>query len=192
MGGFEGRALKRGDVIPYAPCVEHFLIEGGTAPAWSVSRALLDQVYSRDLVSFMKGPEWDCLSEPAKTSLQQDSFTITPDSNRTGYRLSGVPLERHRLGELLSGGAAFGTLQLLPSGQVILLMADHPVTGGYPRIGVAATADFPYLAQRPAGSELRFGLISPQDARGRIRGFEGQMQQFSQACSHRIEAWLAR
>jgi len=77
-------------------------------------------------------------------------------SNRSGLRLSGPALRRSRQGELLSEGMATGSLQVTHDGQLILLLADHPTTGGYPVIGVVVSADLGLAAQLRPGQQVRF------------------------------------
>ena len=68
-----------------------------------------------------------------------------------GYCLKGVAIQMERPSELVSAAVSFGTVQLLPDGQLIVLMADHQTTGGYPRIAHVVTAHLPKLAQlRPS------------------------------------------
>ena len=81
-----------------------------------------------------------------------------------GYRLSGVTLSLRKPIELLSEGVAFGTVQLPPGGEPIVLMADHQTTGGYPRLGEVASIDLPLVAQLKPGDRLRFRLVSVDEA----------------------------
>jgi antagonist of KipI len=81
-----------------------------------------------------------------------------------GYRLSGVTLSLRKPVELLSEGVAFGTVQLPPGGEPIVLMADHQTTGGYPRLGEVASIDLPLVAQLKPGDRLRFRLVSVDEA----------------------------
>jgi antagonist of KipI len=75
-----------------------------------------------------------------------------------GYRLNGIALERNELDEMISSAVTKGTIQLLPSGQLIVLMADHQTTGGYPRLGHVISADIPKLAQASAGTAINFEM----------------------------------
>jgi antagonist of KipI len=81
-----------------------------------------------------------------------------------GYQLNGPVLERDKEQELLSFGVNRGAIQLLPNGQLIILMADHQVTGGYPVIGYVISADLPQLAQWGTGKKFTFSLSSLYDA----------------------------
>ena len=76
-----------------------------------------------------------------------------------GFRLEGEPLKLVEPLELLSSAVTFGTIQFLPSGQLIVLMADHQTTGGYPRIATIITSDLPLIAQLNAADRVRFQLV---------------------------------
>ncbi len=105
------------------------------------------------------GPRDDWFTPEARQRLRSAVYRVTSDSNRSGLRLSGPGLPRARAGELASEGMPLGALQVPPSGQPILFLADHPVTGGYPVIAVVATADIGRAAQLRPGDEVRFRLV---------------------------------
>jgi biotin-dependent carboxylase-like uncharacterized protein len=102
------------------------------------------------------GPRDDWFGAPALDALAAASFVVTPASNRTGLRLAGPALRRVRQGELPSEGMAAGSLQVTHEGQLILLLADRPTTGGYPVIAVVVTADLGLAAQLRPGQPVRF------------------------------------
>jgi allophanate hydrolase subunit 2 len=85
-----------------------------------------------------------------------EPFEVTTESNRVGVRMSGPALTRARDGELPTEGMVAGSVQIPPSGQPIVFLADHPVTGGYPVIAVVRTADLPVIAQARPGQQVRF------------------------------------
>jgi KipI family sensor histidine kinase inhibitor len=111
------------------------------------------------------GPRDDWFTREAMQALRSGSYRVTVASNRTGLRLDGPPLPRIRAGELPSEGLATGSLQVTHDGQPILLLADHPVTGGYPVIAVVIAADLAIAAQLRPGQLTRFSLSPP--VRGR-------------------------
>jgi KipI family sensor histidine kinase inhibitor len=104
------------------------------------------------------GPRDDWFSADAIRTLTSGSYLVTTASDRTGLRLAGPPLARARQDELPSEGLATGSLQVTHDGQPILLLADHPVTGGYPVIAVVIAADLASAAQLRPGQQVRFGL----------------------------------
>ncbi|MBG6184049.1 KipI family sensor histidine kinase inhibitor [Arthrobacter sp. CAN_A214] len=118
------------------------------------------------------GPRNDWFTDQAIKALLTREWRVTNQSNRVGVRLAvsstdparteeaGV-LERARSGELPSEGTVVGALQVPPSGQPVLFLADQPVTGGYPVIGVVAAEDVSLAAQLPPGQLVRFLLVDP-------------------------------
>lgn len=103
----------------------------------------------------LSGPRDDWFQASALEALA-GPWQVGLNSNRIGVRLDGPQLERARQDELLSEGLVTGALQVPPSGQPILLLNDHPTTGGYPVIGVVNTDDLPLAGQLRPGQRLRF------------------------------------
>ncbi|WP_309132399.1 urea amidolyase family protein [Brevibacterium sp.] len=109
------------------------------------------------------GPRDDWFTSAGISTLLEQTWTVTSQSDRVGLRLEGdVPLERSRDGELPSEGAVTGALQVPPNGQPVLFGPDHPLTGGYPII--AAVNDTDLAAQLPPGARIRFTLGSGSSA----------------------------
>jgi biotin-dependent carboxylase-like uncharacterized protein len=104
------------------------------------------------------GPRDDWFTPQALELLRTATWRVTTSANRVGIRLGGPPLERTRDDELLSEGLVTGALQVPPNGLPILLLNDHPTTGGYPVIAVLSTRDLPRAGQLKPGDELRFTL----------------------------------
>jgi antagonist of KipI len=119
---------------------------------------------SSPIIRLVKGNEYDLLSQQSKSMLEAETFTISQNSNRMGFRLSGETLSLENKIELISSAVDFGTVQLLPDGQMIILMADHQTTGGYPRLGNVVSADLPILSQCSVKDVIRFHLISIEEA----------------------------
>lgn len=106
----------------------------------------------------LPGPRDDWFVPAALATLEAEPYVVTADSDRVGVRLRGAPLVRSRAQELPSEGMVDGALQVPPDGQPVLFLADHPVTGGYPVIGVVHPDDLPRAAQARPGERLRFRL----------------------------------
>ena len=102
------------------------------------------------------GPRQDWFTPAALDALLSQDWTVTPDSNRVGMRLSGPELTRAVHAELPSEGVVRGSLQVPPTGAPTLFLADHPVTGGYPVIAVVLDADVDLAAQARPGQRLHF------------------------------------
>ena len=108
------------------------------------------------------GPRLDWLASPGLAALENGEWTVSPDSNRVALRLRGQPLRRRR-GELASEGLVSGAIQALPDGHLVLFLADHPTTGGYPVIAVVDPACLPACAQARPGSKISFRVASSRD-----------------------------
>ncbi|MFC6885036.1 MULTISPECIES: biotin-dependent carboxyltransferase family protein [Actinomadura] len=102
------------------------------------------------------GPRADWFTRDALHGLFTGEYEVTSEIDRVGMRLSGPRLARAEKGELPSEGTVAGALQVPPSGLPVLFLADHPLTGGYPVIGVVASADLGRAAQARPGQRLRF------------------------------------
>jgi antagonist of KipI len=153
-GGWCGQPLKKGDELPFNENTIYFagwLKEESNYEIlpWRVNT---DKAYQfPHEIGFIPGHEWTTLSEASRNAFLENNFTIHPSSDRMGYQLKGAPLLVEKNIELVSSAVSFGTVQLLPSGQLIVLMADHQTTGGYPRLAHVVTAHLPKLAQlRPS------------------------------------------
>ncbi|TNB76738.1 5-oxoprolinase/urea amidolyase family protein [Arthrobacter sp. BB-1] len=108
------------------------------------------------VLDVVPGPRDDWFDAAALESLCAQDWTVTPRSNRVGMRLDGEPLKRSRDGELASEGTVAGAIQVPPEGQPVLFLADHPITGGYPVVGVVVDHQLDLAAQVPIGGRIRF------------------------------------
>lgn len=152
FGGFEGRALQAGDRLPLgAPCRHLKARCGARQQHWSA------------FVRFLPGPEYSQFDVASRKALVETDWVVSSQSNRMGYRLQGVELKRREARDLLSHPVVPGVVQVPPSGQPIVLLADAQTTGGYPRMACVIEADLWKLAQARPGNALRF---VPTDAAG--------------------------
>lgn len=179
FGGLAGRALKDGDRLPvtplpagarsgaFSPQAPAF---GVKPPSWC-ALGYVDQVAPHRVgatavaVRIIPGPEYDCFSKQAHAAFWDGDWSVTPNSNRMGFRLVGPVLEREKPIELLSHGVLPGTIQVPPNGQPIVLMSDAQTTGGYPRFGSVISADLWLLAQARLNQRVRFVQCSLEQAR---------------------------
>ncbi len=129
-----------------------------------VSQSLIPHYSRFPTVRVVAGAEWESLTEESRGKFLSNSFSIRRESDRMGFRLAGEDLNLTEKIELLSSAVNFGTIQLLPDGQLIILMADHQTTGGYPRVANVAAVDLPLLAQLNPGDTVNFHLISIAEA----------------------------
>jgi antagonist of KipI len=159
VGGFSGRKFEKGDQLSFKESTIYFaaLMKEGKdvyALGWRPDTGKTYQ-YPNEIL-FMEGNEYPLLSETSVSDFLQNNFIIHPSSDRMGYHTKGPALKLKTKIELISTGVGFGTIQLLPNGQLIILMADHQTTGGYPRIGHVISAHLPKLAQLRPSESIQF------------------------------------
>lgn len=119
---------------------------------------------SEPVLGVVLGPRADWFAASALERLASESFAVGSRSDRIGVRLEGVALEPDHGEQLASEGVVTGAIQVPPSGDPILLLTDHPTTGGYPVIAVVAEADLAAAGQLRPGQRVRF---KPLPARAR-------------------------
>jgi antagonist of KipI len=164
FGGYEGRALKHGDVLGLraAAAAERFATLKKTRDEtvrWSAPPLTLPD-REPILVHVVEGQHFASFDANSQRAFFDTVWRVAPDSNRMGFRLSGPPLGRPQADEILSGPTCLGSVQVPPSGVPIALMADHQTTGGYPRIAEIASADVARLAQLAPGGKVHFAKCS--------------------------------
>lgn len=150
LSGIGPAPLAPGYVLPVEPPVGEPTVD--VAPVADPTEGVV-------VLRALPGHRDDWLADPL--ALEQQTWRVSSHSDRVGLRLDGDPLERHpdRTGaELPSEGLVRGAVQVPPSGQPVLFLADHPVTGGYPVVAVVLEADVDRAAQAVPGQEVRFRL----------------------------------
>jgi len=147
--GVRGGVVERG-VVEREGAV-HLGADPGT-PAATVAAARPEP---SGVVRVWPGPRADWFADDALSGLCATSWSVASTS-RVGVRLSGEPLRRGRDGELPSEGMVEGAVQVPPDGQPIVMLADHPTTGGYPVLAVVDPRDLGEVAQAAPGTMLRF------------------------------------
>lgn len=156
IGGIEGRALRRGDVLNAG-------ISSGSGRSINL-RSIPDYSCAVALRVIM-GPQDECFTGKALKIFLSQPFVLSSQSDRMGYRLQGPPLQASR-GDVLTDAVTFGAIQVPPDGQPIILMADCQTTGGYPKIAAVISADLSRAAQLRSGQKVSFKAITLDEAQG--------------------------
>lgn len=156
FGGFNGRALRAGDVLALGP--------PGRIPEcgdWHVGRTAREACIE---LRFLTGVQADWFSDGARQRFRTEIYQLTPKSDRMGARLSGEPLELAEPREMVSQPVACGSVQVPPDGQPIVLLAERQTIGGYPQIGHVISVDLPKLARAWPGTSVRFREVTWDEA----------------------------
>jgi len=186
IGEMCGQALKAGDRIEW----KHHLSISNFQPGISILPLhwKAEGLSKRSSpLSCLPGQEWSVLTKEAQHLFRTAPFYISPISDRMGIRLMGVALEQGPIKSKLSSAVTFGTIQLLPDGGLIVLMADHQTTGGYPVIATVISAHLPYLAQCPVKESIRFSIATLEEAEQQLYAQQVLLEDLQQACISRIE-----
>jgi len=154
-GGWQGRALRDGDVLTAARPVGKMNVDH-----WRIDPRILPDYAASPLLRVVRGAQAD---EFSATWLRQ-KFEVRVQSDRMGLRLKGDALPRATATELTSTAVAPGTIQVPPDGQLIVLGADAQTIGGYPQLAHVISVDLPLLAQLRPGDVVRFSEVSLAEA----------------------------
>jgi antagonist of KipI len=174
VGGFHGRRLAVGDELEFGDGKHITNVISGTSVRPRYSRF--------PTVRIIRGSEFELLTAESERTFLSDGFTFTNACDRMGYRLAGAPLYLRGEHQMVSSAVTFGTIQLLPDGQMIILMADHQTSGGYPRIGNVISADLPILAQCGPGDGVSFAMTSIEEAELLALRLEGELNFLRVGC----------
>lgn len=172
MGGYGGRGLRAGDTI--ATGEPQTGRAATSVEAWPAGAPWGERGGGRTL-RVMPGPQHESFPPGALQRLLDTTFVVSPQSNRMGYRLTGGQLPVPS-GEMISDATFAGSVQVPPSGEPILLMADRQTTGGYPQLAVVITADLPRAAQLAPGDRVRFAQTTRRDAVAALAEQEQQLR----------------
>ena len=165
MGPFGGRPLLAGDMLPLGTMTSSVQPTGSVLPLPNGGARL----------RVMRGPHDAMFAPAAYEMLLGSRFSVTPESNRMGYRLQGPALAHRGAAEILSDATPIGSLQVPGSGQPILLMADRQTTGGYPKIATVITADLPIAGQLAPGDWIEFQECTRERAIEALRARSAQL-----------------
>jgi biotin-dependent carboxylase-like uncharacterized protein len=156
IGGFAGRPLQPGDLLPLALAA---------APERAELR-LPDppDAAADEPIRIVLGPQQDYFTAAALATLLAAEYRISRSADRMGLRLDGPALAHRRGWDIVSDAIATGAIQVPGLGRPILLLADHQTTGGYPKIATVVSADLPVVGRRRPGDAIRFAAVSAEMA----------------------------
>lgn len=143
--------IQKNEILPINKIKNHL-------KSTNTSIKVLKHHYNTQEINCFKGPEFDLLNKDQKEQLIDKLFTISNDNNRMGYRLNETI--QNNLSSILTTAVLPGTVQLTPSGKIIVLMRDCQVTGGYPRILQLTEKAINILSQKTTNNSLKFSIIS--------------------------------
>jgi antagonist of KipI len=196
-GGFGGRSFQKDDALLVRPSSSFFIKQNNfNILPWQADASCLSGSQAGDNdqkeIFVLPGHEWDRLTTESKENFLMTSFIITQQSDRMGYRLNNIPLHSLTSEEVVSSAVNFGTVQLLPDGRLIVLMADHQTTGGYPRVAHVISAHHSKLAQMKAGNKIHFRFTDHQTAEELFVKQQQHLLQLKNACTFRLQEYFKK
>lgn len=162
LGGYHGRALKKGDIISAGPPAELLTRLSGRR----LNPAAIPNFKRHAAVRVILGPQQDAFTAQGLNTFLSAVYQVNAQSDRMGCRLQG-PVIQHRQAAgagMISDATAPGAIQVPPDGQPIVLLADRQTTGGYAKIATVISVDLPLVAQLSPGNTLSFKAVEIEDA----------------------------
>ena len=162
LGGYQGRALKAGDILPIgdsslpATALNQLAEKRQITPAYQYAKEITLRV--------VPGPQEEAFTPQGLETFYQQPYTVTNECDRMGYRLEGTPITHEKVADIISDGIAMGAIQVPGHGMPIVMMADRQTTGGYTKIANVISADLPLMAQAKPGDTLRFQKVTVEEA----------------------------
>lgn len=161
LGGFDGRALRKGDVLRVGP-----------ASAVFESRRLrpeaAEHLAPRKQLRVTRGPQWGWFPEASQRAFLETAYRVTEESNRMGLRLEGATIRSSSTASMITEGVSLGAIQIPANGKPIILFVEQQTTGGYPKIANIIAADLASVGQLRPRDGISFELVSPETARALI------------------------
>jgi antagonist of KipI len=162
LGGCEGRALKKGDVLK---------IDGGRSSfrTRKVAAKALERLAPRKVLRVTPGPQSEWFSKATQKAFYAKAYRVAEESNRMGLRLESATIPEGAPGEMISEGVSLGAVQIAAGGMPIILFVEQQTTGGYPKIANVISADLHSLGQLRPRDEVRFERVDWETARRLLR-----------------------
>jgi biotin-dependent carboxylase-like uncharacterized protein len=176
IGGYQGRALKPGDIVHLCEPRPLWRRAAGLScpPDLRPTRHRGEPLYAMD------GPQADAFTEEGIRTFYGAPFTVTNEIDRMGYRLDGSEIERRKSPDIISDGIVHGSVQVPGQGRPIVMMSDCQTTGGYTKIAVVSAWSAAQLAQRLPGETVRFERVTEKEAAGYLQRFDRDLETIDQ------------
>jgi biotin-dependent carboxylase-like uncharacterized protein len=161
LGGFEGRPLRKGDVVSIATASQPYRRR-------RVDPHILSQLSPRKILRCTSGPQSEWFPESVQRLFYESIYRVSEASDRMGLRLEGPSLPESS-GDMITEGVSLGAIQIPLGGSPIILFVDQQTTGGYPKIANVISADMPSVGQLRPRDEIHFEPVDFELARSLLR-----------------------
>jgi antagonist of KipI len=158
LGGFEGRALRKGDALRIGPATALFRKR-------KIDPQASEHLSHRKVLRVTAGPQFDWFSESSLRAFYTTAYRVGEQSNRMGLRLEGAAIAQRGVGQMITEGVSLGAIQVPTGGSPIILFVEQQTTGGYPKIANVIAADIHRVGQLRPRDEIRFEEVRFDAAR---------------------------
>ncbi|MEH0833003.1 biotin-dependent carboxyltransferase family protein [Pectobacterium cacticida] len=179
LGGWQGRALRKGDRLPLA--------EQTDTGRRHCSHALLTSLYRCGPLSVVMGPQQEAFTAASLLTFLHERYRVSVHADRMGYRMAGPALAHTHGADMVSDAVVPGSIQVPGNGQPIIALHDRQTTGGYPKIATLIGADLPRVGQLRPGQSVAFRAVTAQEGVAHWR----RLQEGIAACLQHIQSTQA-
>jgi len=165
LGGYQGRALRKGDVLKTGDSDGGPNRTLGTNRCKKVTPKILEGLRPRKILRVTPGPQRGWFSQAAEKVFYGGTYGVSEEANRMGLRLHGPPVPEGAHGGMISEGVSLGAVQIAADGMPIILSVEQQTTGGYAKMANVISADFGSLGQLRPRDEIRFRRVTFETAR---------------------------
>lgn len=158
LGGHEGRALRKGDVLKIGEA-------NGSYRKRTLAAKALERLSPRKVLRVTPGPQSEWFPESSQQIFHASTYRVAEESNRMGLRLEGAPVPEGSGGKMITEGVSIGAVQIPSGGLPIILFVEQQTTGGYAKIANVISADLSSLGQLRPRDEIRFERVGWETAR---------------------------
>ena len=155
IGGFEGRKLAAGDVLP---------LKLDQAPPGDDRRITTPFDYGNGPIRVVWGPQDDYFSARGRKTFVESEYLVSKEADRMGIRFDGPTIEHSKGADIISDGIGPGAIQVPGAGLPIVLLGDRQTVGGYSKIATVASVDLPRLGRLLPGQKVRFSAVTVEEA----------------------------
>jgi antagonist of KipI len=158
LGGFEGRSLRKGDVLYIGSARTSFRKK-------TIAQHVTERLSPRKVLRVTPGPQVDWFPESSQRLFYASIYRVGEQANRMGLRLDGVHVSQRSGLPMITEGSSLGAVQVPPGGSAIIIFVEQQTTGGYPKIANVISADLHRVGQLRPQDEIQFEEVTLQKAR---------------------------
>jgi biotin-dependent carboxylase-like uncharacterized protein len=175
FGGFKGRALQKGDILPVG-------LPAADLPERGLGEPYIPRYDPELPIRVIMGPQDDAFTAAGRAVFLNSPYKVTFDSDRMGIRLAGEKIEHVKAADIISDGIAFGSVQVPGDGLPIIMLAERQTTGGYCKIATVISADRSKLAQARPKTVLCFQEAGPGESLDALKAYRSFFDNLEAYC----------